>query len=65
MNTEKLELVEELHKPARRNYQRRHVDIHRIDETWLADIVEMLPYGNKSKGYNYILTIMYIFSKFA
>ena len=65
MNTEKLQLVEELHKPARRNYQRRHVDIRRIDETCQVDLVEMIPYEKKNKGYKYILTIIYIFSKFA
>ena len=65
MNTEKLQLVEELHKPARRNYQRQHVDIRGIDETWQADLVEMLPYEKKNKGYKYILTIVDIFSKFA
>ncbi|XP_033229767.1 glutamic acid-rich protein-like [Belonocnema kinseyi] len=47
MNNEKLQPVKELHRPARRNYQRRHFDIRRIDKTWQADLVEMQP--SKSK----------------
>ena len=65
MDAEKLQLVKELHKPARKNYQRRHVDIRGIDETWQADLVEMQPYEKENKGYKYILTIIDIFSKFA
>lgn len=65
MDVEKLQLVKELHKPARRNYQRRHFDIRGIDETWQADLVEMQPYEKVNKGYKYILTVIDIFSKFA
>ena len=65
MNTEKLQLVKELHKPAKRNYKRQHVDIRGIDETWQAYLVEMLPYKKENRGYKYILTIIDIFSKFA
>ena len=65
MDTEKPQLVKKLHKPARRNYKRRHVDIRGIDETWQADLVEMLPYKKENKGYTYILTIIDIFPKFA
>ena len=65
MDAEKLQLVKELHKPARKNYQRRHGDIRGIDETWQVDLVEMQSYEKENKGYKYILTIIDIFSKFA
>ncbi|XP_051156394.1 uncharacterized protein LOC127289561 [Leptopilina boulardi] len=65
MNQEKLALVKELHKPARRNYLRRKFDIRGIDETWQADLVEMTTYAKENKGYKYILTVIDIFSKFA
>ena len=65
MDTEKLQLVKELLKPARRNYPRRHVDIRGIDETWQADLVEMLPYEKENQGFKYMLTIIDISSKFA
>ena len=59
------QLVEELHKPARRNYQRRKFDLRDIDETWQADLVEMIPYAYKNKGYKYLLTVLDTLSKFA
>ena len=58
-------LVEELHKPARRNYTRRSFDVRGLDETWQADLVEMIPYAQDNKGYRYLLTIIDIFSKYA
>ena len=58
-------VVEELHKPARRNYQRRKCDIRGLDETWQADLVEMIPYARENKGHKYMLTVIDIFSKFA
>ena len=58
-------LVEELHKPARRNYPRRKYDIRGLDETWQADLVEMQPYSRENKGYKYLLTVIDVFSKFA
>ncbi|CAG18159.1 hypothetical protein CcBV_31.2 [Bracoviriform congregatae] len=65
MNDKKPVIAEELHKPARRNYKRRHVDIRGLDETWQADLVEMIPYATVNKGYKYLLTIIDIFSKYA
>ena len=49
MDAKKLQLVKELHKPARKNYQLRHVDIRGMDETWQADLVEMQPYEKKKQ----------------
>ncbi|XP_028982073.1 uncharacterized protein LOC114841341 [Diachasma alloeum] len=56
---------EELHRPARRNFKRRHVDVRGLDETWQADLVEMIPYANSNKNYRYLLTVIDIFSKYA
>ena len=36
-----------------------------LDETWQADLVEMIPYVTKNKGYKYLLTVIDIFSKYA
>ena len=58
-------VVEELHKPARRNYSRRKYDIRNLDETWQADLVEMIPYSKENKGFRYLLTVIDIFSKYA
>lgn len=58
-------VVEELHKPARRNYPRRKFDVRGLDESWMADLVEMQPYSRENKGYRYLLTVIDAFSKHA
>ncbi|XP_046750605.1 uncharacterized protein LOC124413863 [Diprion similis] len=65
MNEKKLTLMTELHKPARRNYPRRRVDVRGINETWQADLVNMMSYAGQNKGYGYMLTVIDIFSKYA
>ena len=44
MDTEKLTVVRELHKQVRKNYPRRRMQMRGVDETWQADLVEMIPY---------------------
>jgi len=58
-------VVEELHRPARRHYPRRHVDMRDIDDTWQADLVDMSAYAKGNQGYRFLLTVTNIFSKFA
>ena len=62
---QKRAVVEELHRPARRHYPRRHVDIREIDDTWQADLVDMSAYAKVNRGYRFLLTVIDIFSKFA
>ncbi|KAL6417007.1 hypothetical protein ACFW04_014717 [Cataglyphis niger] len=63
-NIEKLQLVEELHAPARRNFLRRRVVVRSYDDLWQADIVEIRPYSRFNKGHHYILTIIDVLSKY-
>ncbi|XP_057339434.1 uncharacterized protein LOC130676941 [Microplitis mediator] len=65
MENKKKVIAQELHKPARKNYTRRHVDIRGLDETWQADLVEMIPYSSVNSGFKYLLTVIDIFSKYA
>ncbi|XP_033228827.1 uncharacterized protein LOC117180438 [Belonocnema kinseyi] len=65
IDAKKLQLVKELHKPARRNYQRRHLDTRGIDETWQGHLVEMQPYERVNKGYKNIRTVINTFSTFS
>ena len=60
-----LQVVHEIHAPARRNFPRRSVDIRDLNETWQADIVDMSKYASENKGYKYLLTIIDNFSKYA
>jgi transposase InsO family protein len=52
-----------LHKPIRHRFKTRRVIVSGIDDQWQADLVEMRNY--KDRGYNYILTVIDVFSKFA
>ena len=58
-------LAKELHKPARKNFRRRRVNIHDIDDTWGMDIVFMIDLAKENKEQKYILTIIDCLSKFA
>lgn len=65
MSNVKKEIVNELHKPARRNFRRRHVIVKGIQDLLQADLVEMIPYAKFNKGYRYILVVVNVFSKYA
>ena len=62
---ERRKVVEELHKLARRNYPRRKFEVRGYDETWQADLVEMIPYAEENEDYRYMLTVIDVFSKMA
>lgn len=59
----KIDLVNELHRDARRNFTRRHTTMVGIEDTLQVDLVEMIPYASKNKNMKYILTVINIFSK--
>lgn len=59
----KLDLVNELHRQARRNFVRRKTHMVGIEDTLQADLVEMIPYASKNENMKYILTVINIFSK--
>jgi len=61
----KRDIAFELHKPARKNYTRRRVNVYGINDLWQADLVEMIPYSKKNKGYKYILCVIDCFTKYA
>lgn len=58
------DVVNELHKPARKTFQRRRTVVKGIDDLWQADLVEMLPYAEQNKGFKYLLTVIDCFSKY-
>lgn len=61
----KEDVVLELHRSVRRNFPRRKTFISGLNDTFQADLVEMIPYKNVNKNFKYILTVIDIFSKFA
>lgn len=59
----KEDLVNELHRDARRNFKRRSTIMRGISDTLQADLVEMIPYQKQNKNMKYILTVINVFSK--
>lgn len=64
MTSQKFQLIEEIHSPARRNFSRRYVELKGVDDLWQMDIVEMIPYAKQNKGYKYILMCINTFTKY-
>lgn len=60
----KRQIVNELHKSARVNFERRRVLVKGLDDLFQADLVEMIPYAKQNKGYRYILVVIDVFSKY-
>lgn len=63
MEDEKRQIVDELHRTARRNYKQRKTNMRGIHDTLQADLIEMKPYAKVNRNKKYILTVINIFSK--
>lgn len=61
---EKIQLVEELHRPARINFPRRRTIIKGLDDLWQMDLGQLDRYAKVNKNFKYILTVIDCFSKF-
>lgn len=59
----KKQIVDELHRSARKNFPRRHYMMRGINDTFQADLIEMLPFSEQNRGCNYILMVIDVFSK--
>lgn len=60
----KLGVVEELHKPARKNFPRKRTIIKHRDDLWQADLAEFTQHSKENRGHKYILTVIDCYSKF-
>ena len=58
------QLADELHKPIKRNFQKRTVVSNGIDDIWAADLVEMQKFSKWNKGIKYLLMVIDVFSKY-
>lgn len=61
---EKLKIVNELHKTARKNFIRRRTIIKGYRDLWQIDLAEMQQYANENDGYRYILVCINCYSKY-
>lgn len=49
----KKEVVDELHKPARKHFLRRKVVMKGIDDLFQADLVDLSAYARQNRRYNF------------
>lgn len=61
----KEQIVNEIHRSARKNYRRRPVILKEIDDLWQADLLDLQKFHTFNKGYKYILVVIDAFSKYA
>lgn len=62
---ERRQVVNELHKPARKNFPRRRVITKGIDDLWQADLVELGAYYKENNNFRFLLVVIDTFSKFS
>lgn len=65
MDKERLGIIDEIHKPARRRFLRRRVQIRGLDDSFQADLVDLKSLSRSNNGFCYILMVINCFSKFA
>ena len=58
-------LSKELHKPKRVNFERRRVISNYIYHIWGIDLITMIKYSKQSNKFEYILTVIDVFSKYS
>lgn len=61
---EKIKLVNELHRPIRKNFKRRKTIIKGIDDLWQSDLGQMDMYASNNKNFKFILIVIDCFSKY-
>lgn len=54
-----------LHKPVNRKFPRNKYILSNFNELWQADLSDMRTYSKYNDGYNYILCVIDVFSKYA
>ena len=57
-------LAEELHKPVRREFEKRRVLVNGIDKIWAADSVDMQAFSKFNRGIKYLLAVIDVLSKY-
>lgn len=58
------QVVDELYKPARKNFPRRRTILKGLNDLWQMDLAEFVPYAKTNKGYKYLLVVIDCFSKY-
>lgn len=58
------QVVDEIHRPARKNFLRRKTIILHRDDLWQGDLADFQKYSKLNKGFKYLLFIIDAYSKF-
>lgn len=61
----KQDVVQEIHKPARKTFKRRRYTMYDIAETLQADLIEVQKFKKENKNHRYILIVIDVFTKYA
>lgn len=61
----KEQVVNEIHKNARKNFIRRSVILKGIDDLWQADLIDIISLKSHNNGFKFILIVIDCFSKYA
>lgn len=64
MEAKRLEIIDEIHRPARKLFPTRKVQIRGINDTWQADLVDLKSRARSNNGYSYILFVINVITKF-
>lgn len=59
----KQQIVNEIHRYARKNFERRRYSMRGIADTLQADLIDMQQFKQKNRGFRYILIVIDVFSK--
>lgn len=60
----KQQVVNEIHRNARKNFIRRTVILKGLDDLWQADLIDLISLKTYNKGFKFILVVIDCFSKF-
>lgn len=60
----RLEIIDELHKRARKNFPRKSVKLFGLNDLWQSDLMILDGFSKVNKGFKYVLVVIDCFSKF-
>lgn len=60
----KYQIIEEIHRPARRNFLRRRTIVKGYADLWQSDLADMQSYKDENDGYRYILIVINCYTKY-
>lgn len=63
-HNDKIDLVNELHRPMRINFPRRQTVVKGLDDLWQSDLGILDKYAKYNRNYKYILVVIDCFSKY-